>query len=757
MATLAGAVTGRPLGDRRLGSAGGSSIQCRGTLGHQSQLRQSTGKNVSTTEIRLRIPAMDCPACVSTIQRHLSGLDGVLGVEGNPSARTLRVTVDPIRASQQRVLEALARLGYDAHAEGDRPAAGTGTGIWASPQAHIAIASAALFVLGILAGQLGGPVPLVTIGPRTLHLHDALLIASALVGGWNFFPKGIRAARALVLDMNFLMTVAILGALAIGDHVEAAAIAFLFALAELLESYSVARARRSVEALLKLAPDTARVIRNGRETSVAAGELIPGELVLIRPGYRIPTDGTVMEGASAVDQSAITGESMPVEKGPGMPLFAGTINREGFLGARVDRPATDSMLARIVRLVEEAGGRKTKTERFIDRFARWYTPIVTVAAILVIIVPTVILGAPFVPWFVRGLTLLVIACPCALVISTPVAVVSGVTAAARRGVLIKGGTYLEALGEIRVVAVDKTGTLTLGQPEVVDVVPSPGHARADVLQRAAALERHSEHPLARAIVRAVVKDSSSGRWTVTDFQAIPGRGARARLDGDLHVVGKPDLVGDSANVVPASLTSGGRTVVGLASNGVVMGWIAISDRPRPEAAAAVRALRKSGIKRVVMLTGDNFETATAIGHAIGVDEVRADLTPEDKVEAVRSLELAHGGVAMVGDGINDAPALAAATVGIAMGTIGSDAALETADVALMGDDLGRLAYVHRLAQRSRAVIRQNIGIAILMKAVLAVGIPFGLVSLVAAVVLGDMGVSLAVILNALRLGRASGS
>ena len=685
---------------------------------------------MTSTLVRFRVPSMDCPACVSTIQRHLTGLDGVLEVEGNPVARTLAVALDPARTDQETVRAAVLRLGYETQLEGEGGRAGAATGIWQSRQARIALASAVLFGLGLLT-------------------HDALLILSALVGGWNFFPKGIRAARALALDMNFLMTVAILGAVGIGDYVEAAAIAFLFALAELLESYSVARARISVAALLELSPETAQVIRDGREITVAAGTLVPGEIVLIRPGDRIPADGTVMEGASAVDQSAITGESMPVEKTPGMPLFAGTINREGFLGARVDRPAAESTLARIVRMVEEAGSRKSRIERFVDRFARWYTPAVTVSAILVVVIPTVVFGAPFAPWFVRGLTLLVIACPCALVISTPVAVVSGVTAAARNGVLVKGGAFLEALGEVQVLAFDKTGTLTLGRPEVVEVVPEAGHARAEVLRRAAAVERHSEHPLAAAIVRSAGAAPSP---TVTGFEAIPGRGARALVEGVPHTVGRPELM--PGGPIPAFSISP-VTVVGVASAGKVIGWIGLADAPRPEAPAALAALREAGIRRIVMLTGDNAASARAIADLVGIDEVRADLLPEDKVAAVRELERSGGPVAMVGDGVNDAPALAAATVGIAMGAIGSDVALEAADVALMGDDLGRLAYARRLAQRSRRVIRQNIAIAIGVKAVLAVGVPLGMVSLVTAVIAGDMGVSLAVILNGLRLGRSA--
>lgn len=508
---------------------------------------------------------------------------------------------------------------------------------------------------------------------------------------------------------------------------------------------------------MDLAPSRARILRGGEEITIPAEEVVSGDLMLLRPGERLPADGVVEEGASAVDQSTITGESIPVDKTPGDTVFSGTINRSGFLRVRATRPASDSALARIVRLIEDAEADKSPTERFVERFARYYTPAVTMAAVLVMTISPLFLGGDFSVWFVRGLTLLVIACPCALVISTPVAVVSGVTAAARNGVLIKGGSYLEAMGGIKVVAMDKTGTLTMGHPRVVAVHATGKLTEREALSRAAAIEAHSEHPIAKALVDAAREGGAlDDSRSVTDFSAEFGSGARARLDGVEHVVGKPSmLVGAGPERDRAGeLAVGGRTVVGLASEGEVLAWFALADEPREAAAAAVSALRAAGIRHIVMLTGDNQETADAIGESIGVDEVRAGLLPEEKVATIRALEAEHGPVAMVGDGVNDGPALAVATVGIAMGAAGSDAALETADIALMGDDLTRLPYLYRLSHRARNVIRGNIGMAILVKAVLAVGVPLGMVSLVTAVVVGDMGVSLAVTLNALRLGRA---
>src|SRR5690606_6004033 len=436
--------------------------------------------------LRLHVPDMDCPSCVARLRDRLTQTPGVLSVEGSTVRRELDITYEGGRAAPGVLRETVAGLGYASEVRdesGRRPTGFSGT--WTGRQAYIAYASAALFAIAGVLWLLGAD-PVIWQGFRQVSLADAVFVASALVGGWNFFPKGYRAARALALDMNFLMTVAILGAVGIGEYAEGAAIAFLFAIAELLERFAVDRARASVEALVRLAPSFARVRRDGMEASVPVDDVRPGEIVVLRPGDRVPTDGTVVEGLSAVDQASVTGESMPVEKGVGAPVFAGTINREGFLLVRVDRAASESTLARIIRLVEEAESGRTRTERFVERFARWYTPAVTLAAVLTVVVPVLMFGGDFAMWFVRGLTLLVIACPCALVISTPVAVVSGVTAAARRGVLIKGGVHLEALGSVNAFALDKTGTMTFGHPTVVDVILEPGEDGPFVLAAVAA-------------------------------------------------------------------------------------------------------------------------------------------------------------------------------------------------------------------------------------------------------------------------------
>jgi Cd2+/Zn2+-exporting ATPase len=709
---------------------------------------------------RFHIADMDCPSCVQKIQGRLLKLDGVLQAEGSSISRTLTVELDRALTDRERIREEVGRLGYVARSIEGADAPPQPLSTWRGREARIAYTSIGLFGLAMLLKLAGGSAWTLPLPFVELPLPDVVLVASALVGGWNFFPKGARAARFLALDMNFLMTLAILGAIGIGEFTEAAAIAFLFALAELLESYSVDRARASVEALMELAPDSASVLRNGSEVRIPADEIVVGDLVMLRPGERIPADGMVDTGTSAVDQSTITGESIPVDKGPGDEVFSGTMNREGFLTVQVTRLAADSTLASIVRLIVEAESEKSPSERFVERFARYYTPAVTIAAILVVAVPTLLLGAPFEAWFVRGLTLLVIACPCALVIATPVAVVSGVTAAARNGVLIKGGTYLEAMGAIEAVAVDKTGTLTLGRPRVVEVRPVGGASELEVLSRAAAIEAQSEHPIAQAIVEAAVERGAViDTRAAVDFSAEPGSGARGWLDGVEYVVGKPSfVVGEpEGRELAHGLAAGGRTVVGLASGGEVLAWFALADEPREGAADTVGALRAAGVRHVVMLTGDNRETAEAVARRVGIEEVREGLLPAEKVDAVKALAAEYGSVAMVGDGVNDGPALATATVGIAMGAAGSDTALETADVALMGDDLTRLPYLYKLSRRARWVIRQNIFVAIAVKAVLALAVPVGLVSLVTAVVVGDMGVSLAVTLNALRLGNTEGA
>lgn len=697
---------------------------------------------VTVERTRLIVEGMDCADCARRVEDRLHRLGGVRATACNTGARTVTVEYEPDLVEPDQMRAELGRLGYlasvhDAHEmlDSDR------TAVWRSPFAVRTYASAACFVtaLGALWAGLLDPARL-------------LFLLGALVGGWNFMPVAFRAVIHGALDMHVLMTFAILGAIGLGEPLEAAAIAFLFSLAELLEQFAVRRAHDSLRGLMSLSPERAIVLRDGAETLVPAEELRPGERILLKVGERVPVDGTVIEGAVTLDASAITGESIPVDCEAGDSLLAGMRATGGFAVVRVDRPRDESTLARIVQLIEDAEARKSPSERFVTRFARIYTPAVTALAVLVATVPTALLGAAFDVWFERALTLLVIACPCALVISTPVAVVSGLTAAARHGVLIKGGEILEELAGVRTIALDKTGTLTYGHPTVTDVEVWDGRSAGELLGKAAAAERRSEHPLARAIVRgALDRGIDVDRYPVEAFEATPGLGVTARVDGDRITVG-----GDARGVITHTanrvrqLRQEGKTVVVVSSEGRPAGMIGLADRPREESREAVEMLIRLGI-RPVMLTGDDPVTASRIAGALGIAEFHARLKPPDKLEWLERVDRDARPTAMVGDGVNDAPALAAAGVGIAMAAAGSDVALETADAALMGDQVERLPYLFRLARSSRRVIRQNVVASILIKLSLAAAVPFGLVSLVAAVLVGDLGASLGVTANSMRL------
>ncbi len=625
---------------------------------------------------------------------------------------------------------------------------------WLTQEAWRTYVSGTLWVVGIVLVVTSGAADVA--GWLRLRLDPAgvVFLAAALIGGWNFFPKGIRAMMTIRLDMNFLMTVAIIGALLIGEPLEAAAIAFLFSLAELLERHAVAGARRSVEQLLRLTPEEARVVRaDGSEESVPTAALRKGQRVRVRPGEKIPIDGRVVDGGSAVNEATLTGESVPVAKMVGDTVFASTVNQDGFIEIEATTDAGDTALDRVIRLVRQAQARRAPIELFIQRFARYYTPAVTGLAALTMALPPLLGWGPWLEWFVRGLTLLVVACPCALVIATPVTVVSAITSAARHGVLIKGGEYLEALGGTCTMAFDKTGTLTLGQLNVTDVISLDDSTPEAMLALAAALETRSEHPIARAIVERAGGPVRGGP-DVSEFQARAGRGIRAKVDGRDVRVGTPDLFPDvSLPPEMQELERAGKTVVLVGRDGQIVGMIALADTIRPEAPAVVERLRRLGIHEMVILTGDQEWVAHAVADKLGIDDVRASLLPEEKVAAVEELRVRHKGVAMLGDGVNDAPALAAASVGIAMGGIGSPAAIETADVALMADDLAMLPYAVRVARLARRLVRFNIILALCLKLLLAIGAIGGVVSLLVAVLVGDMGASLTVTLNAMRLTR----
>ena len=767
-----------------------------------SDSRESGGSDGA--RLRLAVPDMDCSSCAGKVEGALDR-EGVLSVDTRPTTGVVVLTYDPTVTDAEELTAAVEGIGY---AVADAESDGVADDLFTSPRAIATAVGGVFLAVGLaLEWLLPGLDPTFAtiggvgfLGPWAVTGASVAYLLAVAVAGPPILRNGLYSLRGLSLDVDLLMSVGVVAALLVDLPFEAATLAVLFSVAELLERYSIDRARTSLRELMELSPDEAVVIRDGEEETVPAESVATGERLAVRPGERVPLDGTVREGSGAVDESPITGESVPAEKEPGDEVYAGSINEAGYLEIEATAPAAESTIARVVGLVEAANGEETRAERFVDRFAAVYTPIVVVGAVATAALGPALLGGGAETWFVRGLTLLVVACPCAFVISTPVSVVSGVTAAARNGVLIKGGEHLEAAGDVDAVALDKTGTLTRGELSVTDVVPLGDREVDDALACATAIERRSEHPVAAAIV-ARGEEAGVADAAVANFEALAGEGVRADLDGETHYAGKPSLFEDLgfdlshahvrsdggvvrerddragandadeaiAATEPESCDHGryldlasetiprlqaeGKTVVLVGTETELEGVIAVADAVRPEAAWVVDRLHELGVDRVAMLTGDNERTARAIGDRVGVDEVRAELLPDEKVAAVRELAAeTDGGVAMVGDGINDAPALAAADVGIAMGAAGTDTAIETADVALMADDLTRLPYVVDLSSRARSTVRNNIGASLAVKALLAAGAPLGYVSVAMAVVVGDMGMSLGVTGNALRLG-----
>jgi Cd2+/Zn2+-exporting ATPase len=711
------------------------------------------------------VAGLDCADEVRLIEGKLGKLPGVTALQFDVVSH--RLTVDGAITAPE-VQRALKDIGMTATALGETAAPQS---FWQRRGRFVMTALSGVALAAGVAGEYLGV-------PRAANV--ALLAIATIAGGWYVAPRGLRAARNRALDMNFLMTVAATGAWIIGEQGEAAATLFLFAVAELLESYSMDRARNAIKALMDLSPAEATVRRDGAEVRVPVTDVAVGETVIVRPGEKLPVDGEVTGGRASVNQAPITGESMPVDKEPGGDVFAGSLNGQGVLEVRSTKPASDTTLARIIHAVEEAQASRAPSQTFVDRFARLYTPAVVGVAVLLAIVPPLVGLGTWETWIYRALAMLVVACPCALVISTPVTIVSGLAGAARAGVLIKGGAHLENLGAVTALAIDKTGTLTEGKPEVTDVVALDGTAKSELLALALGVERYSEHPLARAVIRhgearGVAMPQSR------DFDALVGRGARAIIERDAGsgasievFVGNARLA-EEAGGIPAPardamqrLEREGKTAVVVMERAVAagtmpsavapaspvrtLGIIAIADRPRPEAKRALQALHDIGVRRIVMLTGDNRGTAAAVASALGVDEVHSELLPDDKVRIVRELEAAGERVAFAGDGVNDAPALAAATVGIAMGAAGTDVALETADVALMGDDLTTLARAVRFSRKTLGIVKQNIAFSLAIKAVFLVLAVGGWATLWMAVA-ADMGGSLLVVANGLRARR----
>jgi Zn2+/Cd2+-exporting ATPase len=688
-----------------------------------------------------RIEGMDCHEEVAILEHRLKTLAGLEAFDADVVGQRLSIQYDAAKLTTARIAEAVAQTGMRAWLEHEeaRPAVQS---VWR--ERFVALAGASL-ALGLGFQLFGATGPLTWIP----------FVCAVVLAGTQTARRAWGSIVARRLDIHVLMMVAVVGAMALGEWAEGASVVFLFALAQVLEARAMERARGAIRALMDLAPAEALVRRSGIEQLVPVDDVRVGDLVVVRPGEKIPLDGSVHGGESHVNQAPITGESLPVEKRSGDEVFAGAINGRGALEIEVTRLRRDSTLARIIHLVERAQSQRAPSQTFVDKFARVYTPIVLALAIAMALVPPIVFGGDWGTWIYRSLVILVISCPCALVISTPVSIVSALAAAARKGVLFKGGARLERLATVRCVAFDKTGTLTKGRLRVTDIVPLNGAGRVEILSVAAALETRSGHPIGHAIVERAIADGIT--FAPADrVEALPGRGAQGFVGGRQVVVGSHRLFEETGLCTPeiettlAALAGNGRSTVVVAIDGLSRGVIGVADEVRESAHEMVEMLGEQGIRHVVLLTGDHESAARALAQSVGIAEYRAGLLPEHKLEAVHELRAKHGALAMVGDGVNDAPALAAADVGIAMGVAGTDAALETADVALMADELAKIPFALRLSRATARNIRANIAFSLALKAAFLVLALAGAATLWMAVV-ADMGASLIVIANALRL------
>ena len=581
-----------------------------------------------------------------------------------------------------------------------------------------------------------------------------LFLTVAIISGYEIIPNGIKALIKGKFSISLLITIAAIGAFLIGEGAEGASVIFLFYIAEYLEDYAGERARKSIGSLIKLAPQTAIVKRGEKNFKLHAHAVEINEVVVVKPGDKIPLDGIVINGISTVNQSAITGESLPVIKKEGNNVFAGTINEEGYLEVKVTKTSDETVISKIIELVKASQQKKSKTEAFIDKFSNYYTPGVLGLAVLVATIPPFIFGLNFDTWFYRALVLLVVSCPCALAISTPVSMVSGITAGTKNGVLIKGGEYIEEMQNIKTMVFDKTGTLTEGKLELTDIIELNNYSKNELLQIASSLEAKSKHPLAEAIISYSEKEIDLKFKKVYDFESVTGMGIKGNIDNKVFYIGKKGLFKNNPEFpdkIINKIENEGKTIVMIGDDKHIIGLIGLMDKIRPLSKKTITILKEKNI-RTIMLTGDNKGTARAVSSEIGINDYYSGLLPKDKVEIINKLIDKDKHVAMVGDGVNDAPALAISNVGIAMGTAGSDVAIETADIALMHDDISKINYLIDLSRRTMSIVKQNVSLSIIVKGSFAIFAVLGFVSLWMAVAFGDMGLTLAVILNAIRIG-----
>ncbi|TMU88248.1 cadmium-translocating P-type ATPase [Bacillus sp. BHET2] len=687
-----------------------------------------------------RVEGFTCAGCAAKFEKNVQHLEGVVDAKVNFGAAKITVYGE---TSKESVEKAGAFEGLRLSEDGMRKFEKEKEPFY---RRYKHLLASILFIL------IAYSLPFTGVG-HSQFLSTFSFAAAIVVGGYRLFETGFKNLLKFEFDMRTLMTIAIIGAAIIGEWGEGAIVVLLFAISEVLEAYSMDKARESIRSLMDIAPPQALIIRNGSEVVVGAEDIEIGDIMLVKPGQKIAMDGTILEGSSNVNQAAITGESVPVEKFQGETVFAGTLNEEGFLKVQVTKRIEDTTLAKIIHLVEEAQGERAPSQAFVDVFAKYYTPVIMAIALLVAIVPPLLFGADWSIWVYQGLSVLVVGCPCALVISTPVAIVTAIGNAAKNGILIKGGVYLEELGRLKAVAFDKTGTLTKGEPEVTNVIILGEMEEKELMKKMSALEYHSQHPLAHAFLKkAEEMELDYKSCDVFEFRSHTGKGISGIIDGMEYFLGSEKLFADAPSSEMQKLQDEGKTVMVFGVLDTPLAIVGVADEVRDTSSEIIQELHQMGIEQTMMLTGDHEKTARSIGNRIGVKEIKAGLLPQAKLDFVKRYMHSFGKVAMVGDGINDAPALAASTVGIAMGGAGTDTALETADIALMNDDLRKLPYIIRLSRKTLTIIKQNISFAIGIKLLALLLVIPGWLTLWIAI-FADMGATLIVTLNGLRLLR----
>lgn len=697
-----------------------------------------------TSSKTYRVEGLSCTNCAAKFEKNVKSIEGVTDAKVNFGAGKIKVEGT---SSIQEIKSAGAFENLIIQDEDNQESEGEQKDSFLKRNWTLVI-SVILIAIAFYFRSTAGENDIIT---------KSLFISAIVIGGFSLFTEGIKDLLKLNFSMEVLMTVAIIGASIIGEWAEGSIVVILFAISEALERFSMDRARQSIRSLMDIAPKEALIRRNNEEKMINVSDIQIGDIMIIKPGQKIAMDGVVIKGHSAVNQAAITGESVPIEKQIKDEIFAGTLNEEGILEVEVTKHVNDTTIAKIIHLVEEAQGERAPAQAFVDNFAKYYTPSIMAISALIIIIPPLFFGGDWNKWLYQGLSLLVVGCPCSLVISTPVSIVSAIGNSAKNGVLVKGGIYLEEIGGLKAIAFDKTGTLTKGTPSVTDFVVSDTNQENQYLSIISALEILSQHPLASAILKeADRRESNYQMIDIMNFKSVTGKGIKGDYQGTTYFVGSPKLF-DSELIRQASvmknyekLQEQGKTVMifGTAQN--ILAIIAVADELRKSSSEIIAKLHQLGIEHTIMLTGDNIRTAKSIGEQVGVTDIKGDLMPQDKLDYIKELKEKYGKVAMVGDGVNDAPALASATVGIAMGGAGTDTALETADVALMGDDLQKLPFIVNLSRKTLKIIKQNITFSLSIKFLALLLIIPGWLSLWIAIV-ADMGATLLVTLNGLRL------